>query len=194
MPLSAVNLPYFKSSLDRYEQGDILRDVTLIQWADLDRERVLSVVERTLQYCVIVSQECDLEHDYNTRAKADSATNDKYLQTLLISPAYPAETFRQGDHLQQLGMKMEHINSVSWGRIKQNNFARYHHLEPHQDFQVPELVIDFKHYVTVPREVLYREQFNTCYVATIEIMYRDHLSSRFAHYLSRIGLPEPTSP
>jgi len=194
MPLSEVNLPYFKSSLVRYEQGDILRDVTLIQWADLDKERVLSVVERTLQYCVIISQECDLEHDYNTRAKDDGATKDKYLQTLLISPAYQAETFRQGDHLQQLGMKMERINSEAWGRIKQNNLARYHYLESHQDFQIPELVVDFKHYVTVPREVIYREQFNTCYVATIEIMYRDHLSSRFAHYLSRIGLPNLTSP
>jgi len=194
MPLSAINLPYFQSRLDRYEQGDILRDVTLIQWADLEKERVLSVVERTLQYCVIVSQECDLEHDYNTRAKTDSAAKDKYLQSLLICPAYSAETFRQGDHLQKLGMKMEHINRESWARLKQNNLARYHYLEAHQNFQVPELVVDFKHYVTVPRDILYREQFNACYVATIEIMYRDQLSARFAHYLSRIGLPEPPSP
>ncbi len=179
MPLSAISVPYFKSPLDRYEQGDILRDVTLIQWADLDKERVLNVVERTLSYCVIVSQECDLEHDYNTRRIAEGATKDKYLQTLLMCPAYQAETFRDGDH--------------GWSRLKQNNLARYHYLERHQDFQIPELVVDFKHYVTVPREILYREQFNTCYVATIEIMYRDHLSGRFAHYLSRIGLPELTS-
>lgn len=192
MPLSAVNQPYFKSSLDRYEQGDILRDVILIQWADKDEEGI-SVVERTLQYCVILSQECDLEHDYNTRAKSDGATTDKYLQTLLILPAYPAETFRRGEHLKKLEMRMERINHGKWHDIKQNSVARYHYLESYQDLQVPELVVDFKHYVTVPREVLYREQFNMCYVATLEIMYRDHLSSRFAHYLSRIGLPKLTS-
>ena len=128
MPLSAVNQPYFKSSLDRYEQGDILRDVILIQWADKDEEGI-SVVERTLQYCVILSQECDLEHDYNTRAKSDGATTDKYLQTLLILPAYPAETFRRGEHLKKLEMRMERINHGKWHDIKQNSVARYHYVE-----------------------------------------------------------------
>lgn len=190
MPLSAVNSPYFKSDLPRYEQGDILRDVTLIEWADIDEKGEIRLAERTLQYCVIVSQECDLEHDFNARTNADRPNTDKYLQSLLICPAYPAQEFKSGEHLKQLQMTMQFINSDNWGRVKQNNNARYHHLEKHDDFQVPELAIDFKHYLTVPREVIYRDQFDPCYLATMNILYRDNLSSRFAHYLSRIGLPD----
>jgi hypothetical protein len=193
MPLSAIEVPYFKSELERYEQGDILRDVTLVEWADLEDARAVSVVERTLQYCVIVSQECDLEHDFNNRTKAESATNDKYLQSLLICPAYPSQSFRTGEHLKGVGLKMERITHDNWGRVKHNNNPRYHYLEPYPDLQIPELVVDFKHYVTIPRDVLYRDQFQLCYLASIEIMYRDNLSCRFAHYLSRIGLPELTS-
>lgn len=95
MPLSAVNSPYFKSDLPRYEQGDILRDVTLIEWADIDEKGEIRLAERTLQYCVIVSQECDLEHDFNARTNADRPNTDKYLQSLLICHAYPAQEFRK---------------------------------------------------------------------------------------------------
>lgn len=190
MPLIAGSPQYFKSSAKRYEQGDILRDVTLIQWADVEDERAINVVERTLQYCVVVSQECDLEHDFNNREKRDKKSEDKYLQSLLICPAYPAESFRKGEHLKQLELRMEVINSDNWKRLIQNNHARYHYLAKHEDFQIPELIIDFKHYMTVPRDILYREKFESCYLATIEILFRDSLSGRFAQYLSRIGLPD----
>ncbi len=190
MPLIAGSPQYFKSTAKRYEQGDILRDVTLIQWADVEDERAINVVERTLQYCVVVSQECDLEHDFNNREKQDKKSEDKYLQSLLICPAYQAESFRKGEHLKQLELRMEVINSDNWKRLIQNNQARYHYLGRHEDFQIPELIIDFKHYMTVPRDILYREKFESCYLATIEILFRDSLSGRFAQYLSRIGLPD----
>lgn len=193
MPLSAINLPFYKSVLERYEQGDVLRDLTLIEWADVEEEGRLNLAERTLQYCVLLSQDCDLEHDYNNRANEHSPTKDKYLQSLLLCPAYPAQSFRDGDHLLGLDMKMERMNSKQWDRLKQNGVSRYHYLQPAVDLQVPELVIDFKHYLTVPRDVLYRKKYAANYVATVEIVYRDNLSGRFAHYLSRIGLPELTS-
>lgn len=193
MPLNALEAPYFKSTLERYEQGDVLRDVTLIEWAEMDGDQI-RIAERTLQYCVVITQDCDLEHDFANRAEAESPTKDKYLQSLLLCPAYPAESFKRGSHLEQLGMKMQQLNSERWRPVKQNNVSRYHYLEQALDFQVPELVVDFKHYLTVPRDVFYRRTFSSSYIATIEIVYRDHLSSRFAHYLSRIGLPELTSP
>ena len=190
MPLSAVKSTYIRSDLTRYEQGDILRDITVVEWADVRGEELINVQERILQYCVIVSQECDLEHDFNARSKPDNPNTDKYLQSVLISPAYPSQDFRNGDHLKKLNMKMQSVQGGNWDRLKQNQNPRYHYLEKHDDFQVPELVVDFKHYITVPRNVLYRDQFNPCYIASMEILHRDHLSNRFAHYLSRIGLPD----
>ena len=193
MPLSALEAPYFKSTAERYEQGDILRDIKLIEWAEATGDEI-SIAERSLQYCVLVTQDCDLEHDFDNRADSTSTTKDKYLQSLLLCPAYPGETFRTGEHLAELGFKMQAINSDRWRLIKQNNVSRYHYLEKALDYQVPELVVDFKHYLTAPRDVFYRSNFSSSYVATIEIVYREHLSGRFAHYLSRIGLPELTSP
>ena len=173
MPLRAVNTPYFKSDGVRYEQGDVLRDVTLVQWAEVEDERAINVIERTLPYSVVVSQECDLEHDFNNRANKEKKTEDKYLQSLLLCPAYPAESFRGGKHLEQLGLRMETINSDAWKRVVQNNNSRYHHLDRFDDFQIPELVIDFKHYITAPRDILYQDKFDACYLATIEILFLD---------------------
>src|SRR5712664_1236843 len=110
MPLNAVNAAYFKSASDRCEQGDIFRDIKLIEWAEVVGEKI-ELAERTLQYCVLLSQDCDLEHDFNNRADAAALKKDKFLQSLLICPAYPAEGFRAGNHLEGFGMKMESFNS-----------------------------------------------------------------------------------
>jgi hypothetical protein len=187
MPLSTLNSLYFKSILDRHEQGDILRDVQFIEWAKLDESGSIEVAQRILPYAVLLSQDCDLEHDYDNRLDKNSPIKDKYLQSLLLCPAYPAQSFREGKHLEKMGMVMRPITTDPWKRLIQLNDARYHYLEGKLDLQVPELVIDFKHYLTVPRDIIYG---SNCYIATIEIVYRDHLSSRFANYLSRIGLPD----
>lgn len=188
MPLSALNSVYYKSILDRHEQGDILRDIQFIEWAKIEDNGELSTAERNLQYCVLLSQDCDLEHDFRNRNDTSSTLNDKYLQSLLVCPAYPAQSLREGKHLERVGLTMRPIDSsASWKRLIQLNDARYHFLESSPDLQVPELVIDFKHYLTVPRDIIYG---SNSYLATIEIVYRDHLSARFAQYLSRIGLPD----
>lgn len=60
-------------------------------------------------------------------------------------------------------------------------------LQPH--LQLPELVIDFKHYYAIPRDTLFR-MYPEHYLVTINQLFRESLSQRFSNYLSRIGLPE----
>lgn len=188
MALSKTS-PYLTTPTSRYRQGDILRDVQIVEWAEVINNE-LAVKARNLKYCIILSQECDLEHDYNNREDLEKCKNDtdKFLQSLLLCPAYPAATWRLGTHLEEL--KMQKINSDEWKRVKQNNNYRYHYLPEYEDGQVPELVFDFKHYITVPREVAYRKEFKNNFLISLDDLFREHLSSRFAHYLSRIGLPE----
>lgn len=169
----------------------MLRGLSIVEWAGVQNDELV-VRERTLPYCVILSQECDLEHDFNNRndpAKRDR-DNDKFLQSLLLCPAYPAAQFKLGTHLEAAGLKMQRINSDEWKRIKQNNSYRYHYLPEQAEYQVPELALDFKHYITVPRDEAYREDFKQKFLVGLDDLFREHLSSRFAHYLSRIGLPE----
>lgn len=191
MPLSSVENPYFRSDAERVEQGDIFRDATLVEWAEKSGTDIV-VRERSLPYCVVLTQDCDLEHDFSNRANQESPTKDKYLQSILLCPAYPAQTFRHGEHLAAIGLTMQRFNSQNWPRVTQNNEARYHYLQEAASLQIPALVIDFKHYFTAPRDIVYRGAFLDKYLATVEIVFRDHLSSRFAHYLSRVGLPELT--
>lgn len=168
----------------------MLRDVTVVAWAE-ESEGELLIQELLVPYCVVLTQECDLEQDFSNRNSPEkfARSQDKIVPSLLFCPAFPAEQLRAGAHLRDI--PMERINSADWKRVSQNNNYRYHFLPEFKDAQVPDLVIDFKRYFTVPREVAYRETFRKAWLASLADLFREHLSSRFAHYLSRIGLPEP---
>ncbi len=49
------------------------------------------------------------------------------------------------------------------------------------------LIIDFKHYYTIPRNILYQNLDH--YNVSITELHREQLSQRFAYYLSRVGTP-----
>jgi hypothetical protein len=90
------------------------------------------------------------------------------------------------------------ITSDIWKRINQNKDERYHFLQKievplealHQG--LPELGIDLKHYFTIPTEEIYKrieigEVKRRCILVS---PYLEHLSSLFAHFLSRTALPK----
>lgn len=193
MPLGKIETPYVRNQLARLQQGDLLRDLAVSEVSSVSNDGV-EVSERNLPYAVILSQDCDLEHDFNSSSAQGDGKDDKMLPALLLCPAYIADALRSGQHLKDQNRKMQRINSDEWRKLTSNQVYRYHYLEPWPDLQVPELVVDFKHYFTVSRGLAYRKELRDRYLATLEILYREHLSSRFAHYFSRIGLPELTSP
>jgi hypothetical protein len=182
---SNINSYYFINDNKRVCQGDILRDYDLgwVHYGTKAKEEV----KLRVPYLVVLSQECDLEHDFNFRTTTQK-TNDKYLQSILVCPAYHADKIRKGTHLETLKLQMQQLNSKIWPNVTSNQNPRYHFLHAEDDYQIPELVIDFKHYYTIPRDLLYLKK-DDHYLATINIMFRENLSQRFAFYLSRIGLP-----
>jgi len=207
--LSQIDSPYRKHSEDRIVQGDILRDVTFIEW-ELNEEnpRQSPVFDKTLPYILILTQDCDLEQDFKNRcdienSNEDEEKHDKFLQSILVCPAYNAEQFKKGEHLEDFGLKMEaYKDRKRWNDIKGNNNARYHFLEKSsheyenpdlakisREYQIPDLVLDFKHYYTIPRNVLYTI-YKKHYIASLNELFRESLSQRFSYYLSRIGLPK----
>lgn len=190
-------LKYRRVALPRCRQGDVFRDVVVLEDTEAEEapqvagaEEAGAFAERHIPYCVLLSQDCDLEHDYNNRSNESAKNHDKYLPSLLLSPAYPAEQFKAGEHLKAFELKMTVQTTGQWEKIKGNQLYRYHYLPGRLDFQVPELVVDFKHFFTVPRETFYR-RFKPNYLASIDELFREDFSNRFAYYLSRIGLPEP---
>ena len=186
---SKVNTRYCKRENGRVYQGDILRDMLLLEMEYADEEGSgYSIIEKEVPYIVVLTQDCDLEQDFNNRAQI-SEKHDKYIDSILVCPAYLAEEFREGKHLEIFDLKMERWDTKRYKQIKTQNNYRYHYLEGYQPYQIPNLVIDFKHYYTISRNIIYFAKENGHYLASLRQLFRENLSHRFSFFLSRIGLP-----
>ncbi len=138
-------------------------------------------------YAVILSQDCDLEQDFNVRQK--KIVSDKLLPSVLFCEVATAE---------ELFSRVKALGSKLWDRIRINKDERYHFLQAvdgscdAQQVGLPELGLDFKRYFTLPTDELYQriengEAKRRCILVS---PYLEHLSSRFAHFLCRVALPE----
>jgi len=188
--LSRIDSCYRKHNAGRIVQGDILKDIIFIEWdiASTDMKDI-SLIKNNLPYIVILSQDCDLDNDFKNRKDENAEKHDAYLQSILVCPAYLKADFKSGNHLKSLDMQMETKGGDNWKKILKNIDPRYHSLQGDARCQIPDLIIDFKHYYTVPVNYLYGI-YPMHYVASLEELFRESLCQRFSFYLSRIGLPE----
>lgn len=185
-----MTCPYEKSDPCKPCQGTLYRDIKAYLYSQpKDSQRQAEVLEVTYPYSVVMNQECDLHQDYTARQEP-SGQQDKLQPSVLMCPAYLAEQLRLGVHLKKFGRDMEHITSERWKLVRQNQNPRYHFLATWPEMQVPEMVLDFKHFFTVGTEHLLQEYATAEHcLARLALLYREDLSQRFASYLSRIGLP-----
>ena len=82
-----VNCPYVKHGGDRIYQGDIFKDVSLRSIIQSENEGI-AVEEIPFLHSIILTQDCDLEQDFNSRTSANCVNHDKFLPNLFICPAY----------------------------------------------------------------------------------------------------------
>lgn len=184
---SQINSRYIKHEGDRIHQGDIFRDISLIDWEY--EENNIKISDLLLPYAIVMTQDCDLNSDFINRQPKEPEKHDAYLHNILLCPAYNAEKLKDGTHLDDLKLTMEYQNSERWGLIKRNNNSRYHFLERDESLQIPEAVVDFKHYYTIPRDAIYEKMNGHC-IGTVSELFRESLSQRFTYYIGRIGLPD----
>ena len=191
---SSITTYYRKNNTERVLQGDILKDISIPIFKDS-----LEMVD--VEYCAVLSQDCDLNQDYNAQkayreqdfdgnSMNNPSLNGKIIPSILLCPAYPAEQLRTGTHLQHLNIPMNQISKPKqtlWRKIEQNEIPRYHHLEGMEIFE-SDLVLDFKRYYCVSRDYFY-SIYPKHYFISLNELYREDLSLRFSNYQSRIGLP-----
>ena len=189
---------YIVFNTDRIEQGCILKNVEVRNAYDDGNDVVFD-------FSIVVSQDCDLEQDYNGRIDyglsqkedyeppkggAKLPDNDKYINQIIIVPAFTALVLKEGNHLTQLGRKMQYFDRKKlWPQVLNNNNLRYHYLEGDPNFGIPDLVLDFKHMYTLPRVYLYEQDVER--VARLEDLYSVDVSLRLSSFISRVGLPSP---
>lgn len=182
---STINKHYKVHDADRITQGDILRDFEFIIGG-----HGRNIIQIKFPYVIILSQDCDLTWGCNFFNRSPDKPFNQFLHNILLTPAFPAEIARTGEHLNKLyGFKSSNINSSNWKIVKQNRDPRYHYLPADIDLQIPDLLIDFKAYYTIPFDYII-ELYAESYQATINELFREDLSQRFAFFLTRIALPE----
>lgn len=179
---SKIETLFEKHDNQRICQGDILRD---IKFPLIDDD--FKVYELTYPYVVVITQECDLNSYY--KDDRENGFCNQFLPNIMLLPAFPAEKLRNGEHICSLyEIKQDKINSDRWKELKQNKNERYHFMGGKQDLQIPDMVLDFKLYLTISEKQLNRI-YKEKYLCTVNELFRERLSQRFCSYLSRIGLP-----
>lgn len=169
----------------RIYQGDILKNVHYVEAIAEDNGQVeISII--TFPYAVVVSQECDLEWDQQSRPSKFA------LVSALLVPLYNYEHILDGSYLEHLGTSMHTIssnkNKTDNKMLRQNDNPRYHYIEFPDDIELVPSVVDFKQYFTVSIDSMLQLKERN-YICTLETPFKESLVQRFANYISRIGLP-----
>lgn len=132
-------------------------------------------------FCIILSQDCDLLRDYEDRRDSKPVS----LNGVLLYEAETIDGFRTK------------FNSGLWKPIRNNVDERYHLLERvpvEHDLAakgIPGLGIDFRRYFTMPSEEIERQCRSGVAVRRCRLRepYREHLQARAASYFQRVMLP-----
>lgn len=198
----SVDSIYYEHGGNRICQGDIFVKFKYpVRYLPKDHE--FDVDELTIPYLVVLSQDCDLLSDCWNRNEIQTIDcdtgedcsekekdHDKLIPSILVCPAYPAKIFKKGKHLEKFDYQMQDFRKkgTMWNFVVTNQNPRYHFLKRKAGTQMPDVIIDFKQYYTIPRDLLY-ERFDEHYLMTLNALFREELSHRFANYLSRVGVP-----
>ncbi|MCY4466814.1 MAG: hypothetical protein OXE46_14885 [Chloroflexi bacterium] len=176
-------------------QGELLSNVVqlFVELHTIAQESPRAI-RRNHAFAYVLSQDCDLDWDFNSRTKPDA--RDRTIPSILLCEAMPAISAAR--QIIAVDGSKNTDKSRIWRRVKQNKDERYQFfskVESSLDLQeqgIDELVIDFKRYFSVPTGELYKriELGETHRRCRLRSPYLEHLSSRFAFYLSRVALPE----
>ena len=146
------------------------------------------VDEQAIPFSIILSQDCDLDLDYQARNGLNGVRPDKKLPSVLFCEIGLAdEIFRP-----QEGMDAKIRRDIG-----QNKHERYHFLQQVSQSEdatgegMAALVIDFKRYLTMPTEEVYKRlALHAKRRCTLNSPYLEHLATRFAYFQMRVALPQ----
>ena len=178
-------------------QGDIFKNVEYIENIS-EKSGIIEISKIIFPHVIVLTQDCDLQWDFYQRWSTKNISNsqDKWLLSVLVAPLYNVEHVYEGVHLSELNMTMQKITKMKKGKpttqyknLINNEIPRYHHLKFQPYIPIVDSVIDFKHYFTVNTEYLKSIKKDN-FICRVSELFREDISIRFAHFLSRIGLPE----
>lgn len=192
-----------QSTPSSLRQGEILENVLqfkpdLKKWKpkepDIEsKEADIEVVSIIHSFSIVVTQDCDLEQDYNDRICIQKATH-RWIDSVLLCKISLAKDVKYGEVYNSLAG-----NSALWNPIKKQQNERFHFFEKipaEQDILasgLEELVADFKQVFSIDTEFLYKQiELKICRKRSVLVSpYLEHFSRRYTNFQSRVALPEP---
>lgn len=185
--------------LNRVCQGDIFSNIKYVEYLK-EKDEIITFSEIEFPLIIVLTQDCDLQQDEKVRQQIQKertkpeervSDGDKLILSVLVAPLYNAEHVFNGEHLSELEITMQNITNKEnlKNYIKTNQNARYYYITFPRNSRLPNSIIDFKHYFSVNVEYL-KSVKSSQFVCKIGELFRESISQRFAHFLSRIGLPE----
>lgn len=172
-------------TLGRIAQGDIFQDIQIVEDFGVEKS-IVSVKKIYFPYVVCLNQECDLETDFKNQT---ASLGDNSLLHVAIAPAFIFEQFLAGTHWGVIftNNTPQKRKDTSVKKIIDNEIPRYHYLR-FPDPDLPELIIDFKHFFTINRNEIYKQIDKR--LCSLDDLFKEKINQRFSYYVSRIGLPE----
>jgi hypothetical protein len=172
-------------------QGEVLSSVEQydVQVSSEGDEGPVSARRRMHPFSVVLTQDCDLAQDFKGRTSGSPSDTRLLIPNILMCEVDLAENLKVDRDRIALG-------SDIWKRVVQNQDCRFQYLrEITAEFDalgegIKALLIDFKHTFSLQTEMLY-EQLHRAARRRAVLMspYREQLSFRHAHFISRVALP-----
>lgn len=173
-------------------QGEILTGV--VQYnpvineitPELQKLQELSFTPILHPYAIVITQDCDLDWDYNAR-RISNSSSAKLLNSIILCEIDTAEAIRNTD-----GM-----NRKEWELVVAHRHERFYFFEkisPESEVEqegLPELTADFKKVFGIEAATLYR-QIELGIVkrrAVLANPYLEHFSRRYHTFHGRVALP-----
>ena len=178
-------------------QGEILTNLVQIQ-VNLESIETAqnntnySVTPFVHPYAIIVSQDCDLEQDFNFRFHKRGKERHR-LPSVLFCEVIEAKELVQGERNQNIFQ-----SRTVRKNFQDNNDYRFHFIQAiPEEFDtlgrgLPELAMEFKRYFSLPTgEVYHRIKLDhTQRRCGLKSPYLEHFCDRFHYFNNRIALPE----
>lgn len=166
-------------------QGEILSSIDQ-HIVRLDGQMRIEI--KTHPFVVVLAQDCDLAQDFSARAGDQALAVGQLVPNILLCEVDIAENMKAGRTIAR--------GNDIWKRIVQNKDDRFQYLREiaiavdGKGDGIPPLLIDFKRAFTLPTEALHVQLQATAHRrAVLKSPFLEHLSSRYAYFISRVALP-----
>lgn len=180
-----------KNQDNRISQCDIFKDIEIIEEIDFNKKDEINVHKIHFPLVIVLNQDCDLCRCYENRNSDNNRNKNNGLIHIIVAPVFILDSFIEGMHWGKIFDNAEPIkrSKTPFKYLTDNQDDRFHCLSFASEDHLPDMVIDFKHFFTLSANTMYSMLEKGNRLCSIDDLFKEKISQRFANYISRIGLP-----